>query len=291
MSDPLLTTVDNRALISPYKIGQYIWEIVSPYFEKYDIAISEAYPQEKVSKPTVVWKTRNRKPGSDGGRIRSKGATYAGHLGVSNDGLIDEFHQMDYTLMLEFSVFGTSSAVLDDIAWDLENAIKDAEGPLQRKIKGFAIHFSEQWSDQGLSVRLHDAVIYRTLIFQVLVPVWYIKRFRQIRGVDIAFFAGRLAYQGIEFTRTSLEETFTIPVDKYKLVTDIIEITIVRNNEIVILERDTDYTVEQAAVGHSQIIRWNDDHGLVPAVDENFRVTYAVASRFLANVYKKFVER
>jgi hypothetical protein len=287
MADTLVST-DNQAFISPYKLGQYVWEIIAPYFEKYDIAISEAYPLDVVEKPTIVWRTRRRTAGTAG--VRSKGKSYAYKKGVTADGIIEEVHQANFDTLLEFSVFGTSPSTVDDIVWDLENAINESVGTLQRAIPGFAMVFHEQWADHGLSVRVHNEVIYRTILFRAYLPVSYLRSFRQIRGIEIVFTAGRLTYVGQRQTRSSSSTEFEIPVSKYRIVTNIIDVSIVRNTEHIVLEKGVDYTVSEPSINQSSKITWLDDTGLTPAVNENFQVTYSVSTVFLADVYKKYIE-
>lgn len=268
--------------VNPYRLPSIIWELVSPYMRKYDVQFSEKAPREQVGKPLVTWKIIRRIPGTGERRGHSTGPSFSYKTGRTSQNFNLEAHRADYRIWLEYQVYGNSSTEIDDIAWDLENAVRETSGTLESKIPGFKLKFSEQSTDQILKNTPAELSV-RTLLFEVHLPVTYIRQIKALKEVQIEMLAGRAVYTDTAFTRDSPNDTYDIEVGDYKYVVQIWLITLTRNSEVVRLKPGTDYTIEFAEGAPRVFIRWNDENGLTPAVGEEFRVSYSVSTSFMVD--------
>lgn len=268
--------------VNPYRLPSIIWELVSPYMRKYDVQFSEKAPREQVGKPLITWKIIRRVPGTRERGGKSTGPTFSHRLNRTSENFNVEAYQADFRIWLEYTVYGNSSTEIDDIAWDLENAVRDTSGTLESNIPGFKLKFSEQSTDQLLKNTPPELSV-RTLLFEVHLPVTYTRQIRALKEIQLEMLAGRAVYQDAAFTRDSPNDSYDIDVGDYKYVVQIWLITITRSGEVIRLKPGTDYTIEFAEGAPRVFIRWNDESGLTPAVEEEFRVSYSVSTSFMVN--------
>ena len=268
---------DSRSDLNPYLIGHYIYGVIAPYFiEHYNLQYHESYPKDKVESPAITWRVYRRTPGGGKhGLAKAKGESYSRTDSVDEFGQVTESHKQEQMVVLEFAVFGTASDEVDQIAWDLENAIKDSEGVLQRTIEGFSLAFSEQVGASGMSWRIQDDLNVRTLRFTILFPVRYKVIVTQLREIIFKGMAGSISTRKA-FTRTSSDKLFTIPTDDSTVVTSIAGISKQPSGSAAVYElyAGVDYQITESSVDGSLKIRWLDTQGAPPNVGDMFVVDY-----------------
>jgi len=263
---------------SPYEVPKVVWGLIEPYFEdKYKIEVAKSYPKVPVKKPTVCWRTFDRTPGPPGkSQAQGTGPSYAYYKDRDASGRIIEIHEQRHRTVYEYAVFADSNEVVDRLAWDMEQAILQATGVLQQRVPGFTLAFMQQVGDGSMIWRQQDDLIVRTLRFIANVPVRYERPVQELRYVAINTSIGREFTNTGRITRTSSSTSFYVPVATGERVVGILAVFRYENSRLVPLEQGVDYKVKTDS-DNLLYIEWNDDYGVTPAVDSEFRVDYELA--------------
>jgi len=279
--------IDTQSLVNPYLIGELIWTQIAPYLEKYDVAFSESHPTEAVSRPTIVWEVARRVPGLDGLKGKSRAPMFAYDLGRNKDtGLQEQMYQQEYTVFLEYSIYGGSSSKLGDLAWDLERAVLSANYSLGRLYPGYRAFFHEQRKDDAIRVRPFD-LLSRKVVFLIHLPISFVVSEPTLAEIQYFFVMGRLLIEDARLTRTSSATAFHIPVKDFDIVTGITLIHLIRSGKVIVLEQGTDFDVIKDDNSPRAHIGWRDGlGGLTPNVGEEFKVSYTKATVFMADITK-----
>jgi len=266
--------LDTQSNISPYDIPKKIWSKIEEYFiTKYGVEVSNAYPQKAVNKPTIVWRIFRRIPGGGKDNIaQARGASFYRYVGNSDTGYQFEEHMQQQRVVYEFAVFGTSSEEVEEIAWNLENAILQVVSVVQSEVLGFSMVFSEQVGDSTLMWKNQDELMVRTLRFEAVVPIKYIHAVPQLRMIEQEARLGSLADSKI-IVRSNATSKLYVPVDVGKRVVDITRI--VRQVTSTPTVKDVDYKIKYDD-DNVAYIEWTDN-GVGPSVGEQFRVDYILA--------------
>lgn len=290
-SNPIVPE-DSKANISPYRIPKLIWSLVEEYFEnKYKVAISDAYPTSRVERPTIVWRIFRRTPGGGKtGVAQARGASYKGVYDRDAEGNLAAIKQQHQKILLDFMVYGVNTQEVEDIAWDLENAVLETEGEIQKIFGGgFSLHFSEQIQDTSMSWRQQDDLVVRTVRFEVLFQINYSTTLIGLKSVVFTQLQGRELLTSQNFTRSSASTTFYIPVDSNKRVLSILVIYIVDGTRRMPLQMKVDYNVLPDANG-IYYIEWIDDYGRTPNVGDTFYVDYEIAPLVTTRTLSKEIQ-
>ncbi len=280
---------DTSVEVNPYEITDKIWSLIESYFtDKYNVEVTEMYPRSEVNKPTIVAKIQRRTPGRESSKIHGKGANFVKFLKKTADGFVHELHVQQQELVLEYTVFATSTAEVKRIAWDLERAIIEAIGVLQDQISGFQMYFEQQIQDSSFMWRQQDELIQRTLRFRVLLPVQFVKVVPELRFIDIVETWGPVNISGSVLTRTSSDKTFTLDVRAGQKPVAVKNIFVKASTHPYYWEaliQGTDFFVRRDG-NHSLYVEWNDDFGRTPSVGAEFRVDYELAQLMRQNSIK-----
>lgn len=259
--------------INPLRIPELIWEYVRPYLEKYKVNFYAFGPSVEMTQPTIVWRIRRRVPG-DKNRLRTS-PRYLDERKTS-DNVVEEIWQTKYTAIVEFMLYADSSSVLDDLAWDFENAVMETEGPIQSRYTGFHINFLAQEIDTFENERKPEFEK-RILKFEVIIPVLYRKAFREIRNIQLELWGKHLAYLDAEFIYSGgLRTDFSL--SSTQKIYKVIEIK--RNIPgigDIILQHGIDYLLKTDDSNGAVYIEWLE-YGSVPEVDEAFWITYMISN-------------
>lgn len=274
MSNPeYVYNPDHISDINPLQAPRLAWEYIEPYLSKYNVEFKQAYPDVPIEGPTITWKIFQRKPGQGPNASRNK-KRYLDHRS-EGDNTVQVRDLGYYTLLVDYVIYDDSSSVLDNLTWDFENALLEAESPLQTRYAGFHIRFISQEPDGNDTVRKPEFKN-RTLRFEFIVPVHYKRVFREIRNIDIQLWGNELAYIDVEFTYDgSLVTEFDLPTYKNIAVVHSIK----RKFDSLgykTLDPGTDYSVKRAAKDRVYI-EWNE-FGSVPDNGETFWITYTVST-------------
>lgn len=272
---------DTQAEINPYEITDLIWNLIEPYFaKKYNVEIKEAYPDKEVVRPTIVAMVQKRTPGRENSKIHGKGYNFAKFLKTTPDGYVHEVHIQQQEITLEYTVYAISTAEVKRIAWDLERAVLEVVGILQKDIEGFQLFFEQQTPDTSMLWRKQDELIKRTIRFKVLLPVKFVRVVPELRYIDIVENWGVLAVTE-ELVRSSSEKTYYLSLDEGTNLLNIKFVYIKDADypyEWIMLEKGTDFYVKRGS-NNVLYIEWNDEYGRVPAVGDTFRVEYELSQR------------
>jgi hypothetical protein len=265
---------DSLADVNPYEFPDLIWSLIESYFDKYKVDISENHPTKMVSKPTVVWTTIQRTPGREGSKVNGRGSSFAKFLKVTPEGFVHELHQQQQTMILEYSVYAPSSALVKRIAWDLERAVLETVGVLQDRIEGLQLTFQQQTPDSSLLMRQQDEIIRRTVRFEVLIPVKFVRLVPELRTIELIENWGQVGKNG-QFNRESSDKQFYVPAELGQRVTNVRQIYLNGNSGWKALEVGVDYWLRKDA-DQITYIEWNDNYGNVPQVGQDFKVEYDI---------------
>ena len=268
---------DTRADLNPYRMGAEIYDLISPYFRnKYKLEYVEVYSKDRLQGPAITWRTHSRHPGGGKNKVaNARGSNYERSVGVDQFGQSVEQHKRQFTIVLDFAVYGTSSNEADEIAWDLENAIYDCEGQLQKKHDGLSLSFTQQLPDTNFSWRDADDLNLRLLRFEVIVPVREKVVLPQLREIQFTAKVGAILGITDLLTRTDSASTYALVLDDAKyVVKDIVDIKRkFADGRIRSLTQGIDYQKVKMD-DRSAIIRWLDDFGAPPQVGDTFQVEY-----------------
>jgi hypothetical protein len=259
---------DTQVEVNPYEITDKIWNLIEPYFtDKYNVRLTEAFPTESVDRPTIVALIQKRTPGREGSKIHGKGHNFVRFLKKTPDGYLHELHVQQQELTIEYSVYANSTAEVKRIAWDLERAVLETVGILQKQIEGFQLTFDQQTLDSSMLWRQQDELIKRTIRFKALLPVQFTQTVPELRYIEIIDSWGPATVSGAVFTRdgqrvVNVQNVFvkntSYPYDW---------ITLIKGTDVLI-RRDSNNTV---------YFEWNDDYGKTPAIGDQFKVDYDLA--------------
>lgn len=276
MATAQITPEDAQANINPYKVPAMIWDLISTYFvSKYKIKVSDLDPQTPVDGVTVVWRVFRRTPGRVGSSIHGKGPNFTGYRTKDEDGNLVSVFTQTQTVLIEYMVYGTSTDEVESVAWDLENAVLETEGEIQKVLGGFQISFDQQTIDTSLSWRQQDDLVIRTVRFEALIQVKYLKSSPSLRSVYLTKIFGRLRLDQQRFTRDTSNTKFYIPVDDDQTVLSVLQVYAISGTTRKPLIMKTDYYVDADSEG--VYLEWIDDYGVTPGVGEDFIVDYEIA--------------
>lgn len=266
---------DSLSDFNPYDVPNMIWELIEPYFERYKVEITDSYPTKNVTRPTITWAVIKRTPGREGSKIHGKGSNFAKFLKVTSEGYVHERHIQQQQILIEYTIFATSTSQVEKIAWDLERAVLETVGVLQERLEGFQLVFDQQTPDSSMLWRQQDELIKRTIRFSALVPVPYTLLVPELRFIEIVESWGRLAVDNTVLTRNSSDKKYYITVDDGQRVVNISQIYLEANDGWKALELGTDFNLRKDS-NQLLYIEWNDDFGKVPTVGQEFRVDYEI---------------
>lgn len=275
---------DSLATLRPADVPRILWTHIEPYLTSYNVTFTEAYPRSRVERPTIVWRLKRRIPGISGSPYRhKKGSNFSQVYKNDDDGNVQHLHTQTFTVFYEFAVYGLSTVEADDLAWDFENALLEAEGPIQSDYAGLKIVFHEQDEDSSLSWRQQDELIVRHLIFEIVVPVRRIRTSPRIRSIQHVYTFGKLGRKE-RVTRASAELRYDPPVAANEFVVGIDFILLNTGSTTEpykLLHRSVDYEVKKDS-NQTVYVEWNDTYGLTPIVGQEFVITYDTSQRLAA---------
>lgn len=271
---------DTQATLNPYEVPRKLWSILQPYFEKkYNVEISDSFPQKLVDKNIIVWNIFRKIPGGGKfGRTNSQGANFTRFLPYTPDGMVQEMYTHLQTVWYDFSVFSYSTEVVEQLAWDLELAVLEVAGILQAEYPGLILTFAEQMTDTTLTWKSQDELIRRVIRFRAEVPIRFVRLVPELRYIEVKERIGRVPTIQKLLTRTTAASTYYVPVQGSEEVVEIYNVYMPSSNGLEGLIKDTDYYVKYDS-NQIAYIEWNDEFGRVPAVGEEFRVDYSLAGR------------
>jgi hypothetical protein len=275
---------DNRSDFNPYKVGSYIYELIGDYFKNtYDVGFSNAYPKESVNKSTIVYKTIKRVPGGGKNKTaQARGANFERQLHSDEFGQVVEQHKQQHTIHLEFSVFSSSSDEADDIAWDLENAVIDCEGELQRLVEGLSLSFEQQYEDTHYAWQRVDDLLVRTCRFQLLFPVRRKVILPELREIRVEKRLGLMKdITDIIVQPDSNSTLFTIPTrNSNQRISEVLSVRKRKPNSTVLIElyEGADYQKVLETDNTIKSLKWLREYGAPPKENESFIVEYAYYS-------------
>jgi hypothetical protein len=267
--------IDSRADINPNLLGQYVYEYIGPYFkQKYGLQYVEQYPKERVTTPSITWRVYKRVPGGGKhGVAQARGASFSRTNSTDEYGNVIEDHKQQHQIVMEYAIFGTSSDEVDNIAWDLENAIVDCEGILQRKIEGFGLSFDQMLGDSNLSWRDQDDLNVRTLRFTFLVPVRYRVVIPQLKEIILQTNVGLYRNITTPQTRTASEYFEITDVERVMEIASVLKQK-AGSSTVYPLYQGFDYQVVRNAETGNVKIKWLDQQGAPPDIGDLFVVEY-----------------
>jgi len=269
---------DSQAEVNPYEIPDLIWGLIEEQFKtEYSVDITESFPNEVVSKPTIVVTVLRRTPGKEGSKLTGKGANYAKYIKTTPEGLVHEAYIQYQQMIIEYSIYAITTAEVKRIAWDLERAVLETVGILQQQIEGFQMHFDQQTADSSLFYRQQDELVKRTIRFSVLVPVKLVRLKKETRSIEVNTRMGRQPVINSSHIRETSEKAYK-EISDTGYVSCISNVFLEKDNEWVQLKNGTDYYVRRNTNG-SVYIEWNDDFGNVPSVGDEFRIDYELSIR------------
>lgn len=266
------TNPDFISDINPISSPKLIWEAVKPYLDQYKVDFYRHSPDKPVNKPTITWKIIRRQPGDKQGQRK-----YPRYGGVDRnyDNTNTEYHFMYQTLIIEYSLYHTSSTILDDLAWDFENSVLSSQTRVRDLFPDFEIEFLSQEEDELVSQTNIECIKLR---FRVVVPVTYTLIYRTLRSVTVELWGGYKGFIDREFENISLEK-FIIPLIDNEVVNSIVSVTRNIDGTDFQLKEGLDYFIEKDN-DEGLYIKWIEQ-GSVPEIGENFWLTYTVANRLL----------
>ena len=264
--------------VSPYEVPAIMWGFIEKYFvERYKLKLTKTRPQTQVEGPVIAWRIFRRVPGAGKDKVlNARGPNYSHTESVDRAGFVNTIHTQHHTVYYEFTVYGTSNEEADHIAWDLENALYQVIGLMQEAVPGFHMSFDQQLSDSDLSWKAQDDLMVRSMRWEAVVPVRYTELVEELRRVHVDLQLGSVTQRAIKFIRTSSSTRFDIPVESGYTLLKIHEITLGNNTGLKTLVLNVDYEVLNDDVTKIPYISWNDDYGLTPIVNQEFRVDYEV---------------
>jgi hypothetical protein len=271
---------DTQVEVNPYEITDKIWNLIEPYFtDKYNVRLTEAFPTESVDRPTIVALIQKRTPGREGSKIHGKGHNFVRFLKKTPDGYLHELHVQQQELTIEYSVYANSTAEVKRIAWDLERAVLETVGILQKQIEGFQLTFDQQTLDSSMLWRQQDELIKRTIRFKALLPVQFTQTVPELRYIEIIDSWGPATVSGAVFTRSSSEKAFYISVRDGQRVVNVQNVFVKNTSypyDWITLIKGTDVLIRRDS-NNTVYFEWNDDYGKTPAIGDQFKVDYDLA--------------
>lgn len=271
---------DTQVEVNPYEITDKIWNLIEPYFtDKYNVRLTEAFPMEPVDRPTIVALIQKRTPGREGSKIHGKGHNFVRFLKKTPDGYLHELHVQQQELTIEYSVYANSTAEVKRIAWDLERAVLETVGILQKQIEGFQLTFDQQTLDSSMLWRQQDELIKRTIRFKALLPVQFTQTVPELRYIEIIDSWGPATVSGAVFTRSSSEKAFYISVRDGQRVVNVQNVFVKNTSypyDWITLIKGTDVLIRRDS-NNTVYFEWNDDYGKTPAIGDQFKVDYDLA--------------
>lgn len=266
---------DNLGSVNPYKVPEVIWSFVEEYFtNKYDVNFSSAYPKDQIERPTIVWKVKNRRPttgsGGKGGIRNATGRGFNRFVQSDLSGYLTEEITQYFDLEVQFSVFANSSAIADEIAWDLENAIYEALGPVQNAIPGFNMAFSQQLDDDKFG---NDLVV-RTLIYRVIMTVKFPFTTKKLDSIVVNTTVPSQVLV-IELSRDSSALELNLTTKTGYIINTVTAILYPSTSQKPLLY-NVDYIISKKNDG-TVILKWLEN-GKIPEIGEKFKVVVATAS-------------
>lgn len=262
--------------VAPHEVPQRMWSLLETYFEgKYKVQVSDTFPWEPVSQPTIVWRILKRKPGGGKeGILQSRGPSYSHKRGTDGSGLVHEIHTQTFKVTYEFSIFAPSGAEADKFAWDLEQALWQLIGRIQEALPGFAMSFSEQLGESSMALAKQESILVRTLRYEAVVPVRYEELIPELRQVEVYMKVGGILKENVRFIRETSSTRFDIPVEDGDALKLVYRIILDPGTGLKPLVEGTDYKIRTDPETGILYIEWLEDFGLVPAVGESFLVNY-----------------
>ena len=271
---------DTQVEVNPYEITDKIWNLIEPYFtDKYNVRLTEAFPTESVDRPTIVALIQKRTPGREGSKIHGKGHNFVRFLKKTPDGYLHELHVQQQELTIEYSVYANSTAEVKRIAWDLERAVLETVGILQKQIEGFQLTFDQQTLDSSMLWRQQDELIKRTIRFKALLPVQFTQTVPELRYIEIIDSWGPATVSGAVFTRSSSEKAFYISVRDGQRVVNVQNVFVKNTSypyDWITLIKGTDVLIRRDS-NNTVYFEWNEDYGKTPAIGDQFKVDYDLA--------------
>lgn len=278
--------LDTSTNTSPYAIPERFWEIIRTYFiEHYNCHFTEEFPKHNVDRATIAWRILRRWPGGGGENVATaRGPTHAKYVKAVEQGYVVEHTQQQQKIIYEYGIFGTSSAQVNEIAWDFENAILEAVGIIQGEIPGFQFSFDEQIGDTAYQWRQQEELMVRTLRFIALVPIRRKGLRKTIEYVKKTVLMGRMsAYKQLK--RNTASSSLYIPLQSNQKLTNVFMISLYVTGGTKPLLQDVDYALKTDE-NQNLYIEWNSN-GVNPAVGETFKVDYEFAPIVQTNVISK----
>lgn len=265
---------------SPYAVPKIIWSAVEQYFiDKYNVEVVEEFPQERVSKPTITWRILRRTPGGgSNGVANASGPNYRRTIRKSNDGNIYESYEQIFRVVYEYAIFGTSTAEVEDIAWDFESMVLSAIVALKTQIIGSNIRFIEQYGDHNYDWKHQDELMVRVLRYEAEIPIRRIVTQKQLDYIQVNAWVGVIPTNNT-FTRTSTNAAFYIPCEGNQKVTQILRVYRFVGGDpshLIPLRKDVDYCLKHDDNG-ILYMEWLDSVGATPALNEKFEVDFTLS--------------
>lgn len=265
-----LTSVD------PYKVPRMLWSLLETFFEqKYNVTLTQAFPKERVTQPVIAWRIRRRVPGGGkDGTLNRRGPSHTRFAGTDNSGMSHEIQTQQHIVLYEFHVFAATANQADEIAWDLEQSLNQAVGPMQDLIRGFSMTFDIQEEDMAAKARSTDDLNVRSLRYEVGLPIRYEDIVPAMRQVAITYSLRSESKTSIEFLRDTASARFDIPVVNDNRVTRIQRLYRTIQGQLRPLKEDVDYQVLIDPDSEALYINWLDEYGSTPAVNTTFFADY-----------------
>ena len=273
--------VQTMSSVNPYGVPKLAWSLIEEYLvEKYKLVYAEVNPTTKVDTPTITWRILRRVPGA-GKEMKSqaRGPSYQDTLKRDAQGLLHERSTQRHRVTYEWSVYGTSTEQVNNLAWDLEQALIALRGPLAEKIEGFNWTFEQQVGDTSMSWRAQDELMVRTIRFEAEVPISYVNPLPQISKIETKVSVGPRVCNNMRFRRLTDDCTFEVPLEKGSVLLEIIRVwrLVGNGNKGRCMQVDIDYRVQKDERGVPHI-KWLDEFGATPQVGQDFLIDYTLAT-------------
>lgn len=269
--------------LEPYSVPRKLWEIIGPVFKtKFNVEMSETFPQERITTTTIVWNIHSRRPGVEGKR-QQRGSSFTNSVRSTEDGKgIDEYTQY-YDIYYDFFVFAQSSVEADRISWALEQALDYGKVVLRSIDPGITFTFEEQVPDTSFIYRTQDELIMRGIRYRCTLPVRTPKTFQLLESINLYMIYGPTTKVS-RTSRSSTSTRYSPPTGSNEYVLGITGISLYLNNEEVFLLLDTDYWIKRDHETGSVYVEWNDELGRPPAINEQFTVYYTTGDKVLQKI-------
>lgn len=269
--------------LDPYSVPRKLWEVLEPILKnKFQVEMSETFPQDRVAGNVVVWDIHSRRPGVDGKRQQT-GASYTNTRGSTQDGKGIEEYTQTYTIFYDFFVFSQSSIEADRIIWTLEQCLNYGRVLLRSVDPGITFTFEEQVPDTSFIWRTQDELIVRGIRYRCTLPVRSPKAFQLLSSIQLFSVFGPIQ-KVVKDIRSSTSVRYDPPIQTNEYVLGVVGVSLYLNNEEVFLLLDTDYWVKRDSDTTSVYVEWNDELGRPPQVNEQFTIYYTTGDKVLQKV-------